>query len=63
MRHLLVLATAALIALPPASGQAAKPNADELIARGLELGRASKPEEALEAFQRAHALAPSPRTS
>jgi len=62
MRHLFVLATVALIALPPASTQAAKPNADELIARGLELRRASKPEEALQAFQRAHALVPSPRT-
>ena len=47
MRHLFVLATVALIALPAASVQAAKPNADELIARGLELRRASKPEEAL----------------
>jgi hypothetical protein len=63
MRHLLVLATVALIALGSAFAQAAKPSADELIARGLELRRVSKPEEALEAFRRAHALAPSPRTS
>jgi hypothetical protein len=43
-------------------GQAAEPGADELITRGLELRRQAKPEQALEMFQRAHALAPSPRT-
>ena len=42
--------------------QAAEPTADDLIVRGLELRRAAKPGEALELFQRAHALAPSPRT-
>lgn len=36
--------------------------ADALIARGLELRRERKPQEALEMFQRAHAVAPSPRT-
>jgi len=42
--------------------RAAEPGADELITRGLELRRQSKPDQALEMFQRAHALAPSPRT-
>jgi hypothetical protein len=36
--------------------------ADGMIARGLERRREGKPEEALEQFQRAHALAPSART-
>ena len=36
--------------------------ADAMIARGLELRREGKPDEALEQFQRAHALAPSART-
>ena len=36
--------------------------ADALIARGLELRREKKPQEALEMFQRAHAVDPSPRT-
>jgi len=40
----------------------AESTADDLIARGLELRRQSKPEQALEMFQRANALAPSPRT-
>jgi hypothetical protein len=42
--------------------QAAEPTAEELIARGLELRRESKPDQALELFQKAYALAPSPRT-
>jgi hypothetical protein len=36
--------------------------ADALIAHGLELRREGKPDEALQMFQRAHALAPSART-
>src|SRR3954471_22202454 len=42
--------------------RAADPTADDLIVRGLELRRAANPGEALEMFQHAHALAPSPRT-
>jgi len=49
-----------IVASRPA--RAAEPTADELVARGLELRRQAKPEEALEMFRRAHALAPSPRT-
>ncbi len=36
---------------------------DAMIAHGLDLRRQGKPAEALEMFQRAHALAPSPRTA
>lgn len=36
--------------------------AEALMSRGLELRRERKPQEAFEMFQRAHALAPSPRT-
>src|SRR6266496_364076 len=36
--------------------------ADAMVARGLELRREGKPQQALEMFQRAHALAASPRT-
>lgn len=43
-------------------GNAAEPGADELITHGLDLRRQAKPEQALEMFQRAHAVAPSPRT-
>jgi hypothetical protein len=55
-----VMVALAALAVEPA--RAAEPTADELITRGLELRRQSKPEQALELFQRAHALAPSPRT-
>jgi hypothetical protein len=41
---------------------AADPTADELVTRGLELRREAKPMQALQMFQKAHALAPSPRT-
>jgi len=54
--------TTLILVVASSSALAAQPNAEELIARGLELRRASKPGEALEMFQRAHALAPSPRT-
>lgn len=46
----------------PLGARAAEPSADALIEQGLKLRRDSKPEQALEMFQRAHALAPSPRT-
>ena len=58
-----VLVTACLLSIVICGvGHAAEPGADELITRGLEFRRQSKPEQALEMFQRAHALAPSPRT-
>ena len=58
-----VFVTACLLSIAfCAVGRAAEPGADELITRGLELRRQAKPEQALEMFQRAHALAPSPRT-
>jgi hypothetical protein len=41
---------------------AAEPSADALIEQGLGLRREAKPEQALEMFRKAHALAPSPRT-
>ena len=41
---------------------AAESGADALIEQGLGLRRDGKPEQALEMFRRAHALAPSPRT-
>ena len=54
--------TTIVLLVATSSSLAAQPDADDLIARGLELRRAAKPGEALELFQRAHALAPSPRT-
>lgn len=41
---------------------AAEPSADALIEQGLGLRREGKPEQALELFRQAHAMAPSPRT-
>ena len=61
MRSVVVL-LAAYLALTAGIARAAEPTAEDLIVRGLELRRAAKPGEALEMFQRAHALAPSPRT-
>jgi hypothetical protein len=61
MRLVLVLVAVFMVS-GPAAARAAEPTADELIARGLELRRQSRPGEALELFQRAHALAPSART-
>ena len=58
----LIAATAILIGLAAPTAQAADGAADALVARGLELRREGKQAEALELFQRAHALAPSPRT-
>jgi len=58
-----VLVTACLFSIVLCGvGRAAEPGAEELITRGLELRRQAKPEQALEMFQRAHALSPSPRT-
>ena len=57
-----ILAIVTVCILSEGVAQAAEPTADDLIVRGLELRRAAKPGEALELFQRAHALAPSPRT-
>ena len=54
--------TTIVLLVTTSSSLAAQPDADDLIARGLELRRAAKPGEALELFQRAHGLAPSPRT-
>jgi hypothetical protein len=62
MRRPIAFAVAALVALVAESARAGEPTADQLIARGLELRRQSKPEQALELFMRANALAPSPRT-
>jgi hypothetical protein len=42
--------------------EAAEPSADVLIDQGLGLRRDGKPEQALELFRQAHAIAPSPRT-
>lgn len=51
-----------LLAACGAAHTAVAQDADAMIARGLELRREGKPEQALEMFQRAHAVAPSPRT-
>ena len=61
MRSVIVLAVA-FISARPSITHAAEPTVEELIVRGLELRRAAKPEEALDMFRRAHALAPSVRT-
>ena len=45
-----------------AGARAAEPSADALIEQGLGLRRDGKPEQALELFRQAHAMAPSPRT-
>jgi hypothetical protein len=58
------LVVCAVLAIVPPVARAAGPEteADTLIARGLELRRQEKQLEALDLFQRAHAVAPSPRT-
>jgi hypothetical protein len=58
----LVVLLAGFVTVTAGVAHAAEPTADDLIVRGLELRRAAKPGDALEMFQRAHALAPSPRT-
>src|SRR6476646_1428225 len=60
--RLAVVLLATFVALTARIARAAEPTAEQLIVRGLELRRAAKAGEALEMFQRAHALAPSPRT-
>jgi hypothetical protein len=66
MNRLATLTLTAILALPIAA-RAADKDADEraadaMITHGLELRHQGKPDQALEVFQRAHALAPSPRT-
>lgn len=62
MNRIAVLAAALLLLVPKAGLAGDDRAADAMIARGLELRRQGKPDEALEMFQRAHALASSPRT-
>ena len=61
MRALVICAVLAIFS-PVASAAGAETEADGLIARGLELRRQEKQTDALDLFQRAHAIAPSPRT-
>ena len=61
MRALVICAVLAIVP-PVARAAGAETEADGLIARGLELRRQEKPTDALDLFQRAHAIAPSPRT-
>jgi hypothetical protein len=58
---IVVQAVALFLAAAPAMA-AEGPNADLLIQQGLDQRRDGKPDEALKLFQRAHAIAPSPRT-
>lgn len=58
----IVLTAVFVLLVGGASVAAAAENADALIARGLEARRQGKAAEALELFQRAHGLEPSPRT-
>jgi hypothetical protein len=62
MRAIAPTAVACLIIFTIGPARAADPTADELITHGLELRRQAKPEQALEMFQRAHAISPSQRT-
>ncbi len=63
MRTLVVCVVLMLVLAPALSNAAStEAEAEALIAKGLELRRQEKPTEALDLFQRAHALAPSPRT-
>jgi PEGA domain len=61
MKRVVLLTLATLLAAHPALAGDDKA-ADAMISRGLELRREGKSLEALEMFQRAHAIAPSPRT-
>ena len=56
------LTVGALVLALVSTARAADPAADALVARGLDLRREGKSAEALEMFQRAHALEPTPRT-
>lgn len=60
LRLVSIVSVLILIALPAFADEG--PNADALIQQGLDLRRDGKSNEALDLFQRAHALAPSPRT-
>lgn len=62
MRRLQRLVLAFVITSVAARAQAAEPTAEDLVARGLELRRQAKPQQALELFKRAYAIAPSART-
>jgi hypothetical protein len=62
MRAIAPAVAACLMIFGLGPARAADPTADELITRGLELRRQAKPEQALEMFQRAHAISPSQRT-
>ncbi len=62
MNRSLSLAVFFLAALCAVAAGAAEPSTDALIEQGLDLRRDGKPEQALELFRRAHAIAPSPRT-
>ena len=57
-----LLIAALCVASLSVSAMAAEPSADALIEQGLGLRREGKPEQALELFRQAHAIAPSPRT-
>ena len=61
MRTLVICVVLAVVS-PAARAAGPETEADALIAKGLELRRQEKPIEALDVFQRAHAVAPSPRT-
>ena len=62
MKRLLLIAALLWATSLPVGALAAEPSADALIEQGLGLRRDGKPEQALEMFRKAHALAPSPRT-
>ena len=63
MRTLTLITCVVLVAAPAVSSAATpESEADALIAKGLELRRQEKQIDALDLFQRAHAIAPSPRT-
>jgi hypothetical protein len=61
MRALVICVVLAIVS-PVARAAGPDAEADALIAKGLDLRRQEKPTDALDLFQRAHAIAPSPRT-
>src|SRR5947207_7380287 len=62
MSRFVAVTAAVLIVVACRPVRAAEPTAEELVARGLQLRRQAKPQQALEMFRRAYALAPSART-
>ncbi|HZL20196.1 MAG TPA: hypothetical protein VFG23_20860 [Polyangia bacterium] len=62
LRNILAISAIALGLLSGRLYAADQSATDALIQQGLELRRDAKPEQALALFQRAHAMAPSPRT-